>query len=223
MWWPGAIATSDYQQSLQSHHQHLLNQHHQQQLAAQQHQQQQQQAQQQASQHDAVARSTAAAAATQQLFSYKMASSFQNPATTMTSATVSSSSPVASCMRGYDYSSGGMVGAGGRSGDAGSAPQWWYPSGMANSIQNVPSPPAVVRIVACVGSGGGECLRFPSYRRAPCSALVFLYAFCMSFVRTSFFCCHLSNSCANVSARIRKPRHGLMTPLESPAHLQSEI
>ncbi|XP_069680299.1 high mobility group protein B2 [Periplaneta americana] len=143
VWWPGAIATSDYQQSLQSHHQHLLNQHHQQQLAAQQHQQQQQQAQQQASQHDAVARSTAAAAATQQLFSYKMASSFQNPATTMTSATVSSSSPVASCMRGYDYSSGGMVGAGGRSGDAGSAPQWWYPSGMANSIQNVPSPPAV--------------------------------------------------------------------------------
>ncbi|GFG32165.1 hypothetical protein Cfor_09695 [Coptotermes formosanus] len=150
VWWPGAITTSDYQQSLQSHHQHLLNQ----QLAVQQQQQQQAVAQQQA-QHDTVARSTAAAA-TQQLFSYKMASSFQNPATTMTSASVSSSSPVASCMRGYDYrlgdgmvggGSGGMVGAGGRPGDASlagsAAPQWWYPSGMGSPIQNVPTPPTV--------------------------------------------------------------------------------
>ena len=154
MWWPGAITTSDYQQSLQSHHQHLLNQ----QLAAQQ--QQQQAAAQQQAQHDTVARSTAAAAATQQLFTYKMASSFQNPATTMTSASVSSSSPVASCMRGYDYrlgdgmvggGSGGMVGAGGRPGDASlassAAPQWWYPSGMGSPIQNVPTPPTVVCIL----------------------------------------------------------------------------
>lgn len=156
MWWPGAITTSDYQQSLQSHHQHLLNQ----QLVVQQQQQQQAVAQQQA-QHDTVARSTAAA--TQQLFTYKMASSFQNPATTMTSASVSSSSPVASCMRGYDYrlgdgmvggGSGGMVGAGGRPGDASlassAAPQWWYPSGMGSPIQNVPTPPAVVCILPLV-------------------------------------------------------------------------
>lgn len=153
VWWPGAITTSDYQQSLQSHHQHLLNQ----QLAVQQ--QQQQAAAQHQAQHDAIARSTAAAT-TQQLFSYKMASSFQNPATTMTSASVSSSSPVASCMRGYDYrlgdgmvggGSGGMVGAGGRPGDASlagsAAPQWWYPSGMGNPIQNVPTPPTVVCIL----------------------------------------------------------------------------
>lgn len=176
MWWPGAITTTDYQQSLQSHHQHLLNQHHQQ-LAAQQQQQQQQQAAQQQAQHDAVARSTAAA--TQQLFSYKMASSFQNPATTMTSATVSSS-PVASCMRGgYDYrlgdgmvggGNGGLVGAGGRPGDASlagsAAPQWWYPSGMGNPIQNVPTPPSVVCMLPLrrVCGRGGECLRFSSYR-----------------------------------------------------------
>lgn len=173
MWWPGAITTSDYQQSLQSH-QHLLNQ----QLAVQ-HQQQQQAVAQQQAQHDNVARSTAAA--TQQLFSYKMASSFQNPATTMTSASVSSSSPVASCMRGYDYrlgdgmvggGSGGMVGAGGRPGDASlassAAPQWWYHSGMGSPIQNVPTPPPVVCIlplVACVCmEEEGECLRFPSCR-----------------------------------------------------------
>jgi hypothetical protein len=138
----------------------LLNQ----QLVVQQQQQQQQQAvAQQQAQHDTVARSTAAAVATQQLFTYKMASSFQNPATTMTSASVSSSSPVASCMRGYDYrlgdgrvggGSGGMVGAGGRPGDASlassAAPQWWYPSGMGSPIQNVPTPPAVVCILPLV-------------------------------------------------------------------------
>ena len=187
MWWPGAITTSDYQQSLQSHHQHLLNQ----QLAVQQ-QQQQAVAQQQA-QHDTVARSTAAAAATQQLFTYKMASSFQNPATTMTSASVSSSSPVASCMRGYDYrlgdgmvggGSGGMVGAGGRPGDASlassAAPQWWYPSGMGSPIQNVPTPPTVVCILplaACVCMEGGNVYVSPP-------AVVYagvLYAFCSLF------------------------------------------
>lgn len=168
MWWPGAITSSDYQQSLQSHHQHLLNQ----QLAVQQ-QQQQAVAHHQA-QHDAVARSTAAAT-TQHLFSYKMASSFQNPATTMTSASVSSTSPVASCMRGYDYrlgdgmvggGSGGMVGAVGRPGDASlagsAAPQWWYPSGMGNPIQNVPTPPTVVCILPLrVCERGGGMFTFP--------------------------------------------------------------
>lgn len=61
---------------------------------------------------------------------------------------------------GYDYrlgdgmvggGSGGMVGAGGRPGDASlagsAAPQWWYPSGMGNPIQNVPTPPSVVCIL----------------------------------------------------------------------------
>lgn len=72
---------------------------------------------------------------------------------------------------GYDYrlgdgmvggGSGGMVGAGGRPGDASlagsAAPQWWYPSGMGNPIQNVPTPPSVVCILplrrVCGGGGG---------------------------------------------------------------------
>lgn len=75
-------------------------------------------------------------------------------------------------MRGYDYrlgdgmvggGSGGMVGAGGRPGDASlagsAAPQWWYPSGMGSPIQNVPTPPTVVCIlplVACVYGRGGD-------------------------------------------------------------------
>ncbi|XP_066998833.1 high mobility group-T protein [Anabrus simplex] len=148
VWWPGAITSTDYQHSLQSHH-HLLNQ--QQQLAAQQ-QQAAAAAQHQAQQDAAVARSTAAA--TQHLFSYKMASSFQNPVTTMSPATVSSSSPVGSCMRGYDYRIGdsGMTGASGRSGDssltgnaAAAAAHWWYSGGMTNTMQNVHTPPAVTQ------------------------------------------------------------------------------
>lgn len=120
VWWPGAIAAD--QQSLQ-HHQHLL---HQQQMAAQQVMQQQQE----------VARSTAAAAATHQLFSYKMASSFQNPATTISS--VSSTSPVgAASVRGYDYRLGGGVSGGNPTMTTpAQAAQWWYSSAMDNNMQN---------------------------------------------------------------------------------------
>lgn len=70
VWWPGAItSTADAQQM----HQHLLNQQHQQQLQQHQQQLQQQQLQQNTSQGQQQ---------TQQIFTYKMASSFQNPAST---------------------------------------------------------------------------------------------------------------------------------------------
>lgn len=113
MWWPGSLATD--QQAL--HQQHLLHQ--QQQLAA---------AQQQAMQD---ARSTASS--TQQPhFSYKMASSFQNPATTVSN--VSSTSPIgAAGIRGYDYRLGGGNPA---MSNPVTAAQWWYPSAMDNSMQN---------------------------------------------------------------------------------------
>ncbi|XP_014211147.1 high mobility group protein DSP1 [Copidosoma floridanum] len=114
-----AVAAAQQQQAQQqqSLHQHLLNQ--------------QAAAQQQLSQHQQdIVRSTAAA--TQQLFSYKMASSFQNPATTGTqSSPVSSSSPVA--MKGYDYRTGVPVSA--SSGPAGV--QWWYPSQMMDQQNNL--------------------------------------------------------------------------------------
>lgn len=151
VWWPGPITTPD-QQTLQSHHQHLLNQHHQQQqqLAAAQQQQQQQaqqaQQQQQAAvaaavaaqqqqQHDVV-RSTAASTHPHQLFSYKMASSFQSPATTGSPSSVAPTSPVTA--RGYDYRlAGGMVNVGGA--PAGTPPpsQWWYANAMDNAMQNM--------------------------------------------------------------------------------------
>lgn len=144
VWWPGAIATQD-QQTL--HHQHLINQHHQQQLQQQaqiqQHQvvqqqqqpqpqqqsQQQQQQQQQPTSHNDVSRSnsTTSCVPTQQLFSYKMASSFQNPSTTMSGVTVSTANSGA-----YDY----------RLNMSPAAPttQWWYPSGQ-NMEQNMHSQP----------------------------------------------------------------------------------
>lgn len=99
---------------------------------------QQQQAQQQ--HHQDIVRSTAAA--TQQLFSYKMASSFQNPATTGTQSNpVSTSTPVGSCMRGgYDYRLGTGPGTGGGVPGTPSAPppgvQWWYPGGVMDAGQN---------------------------------------------------------------------------------------
>lgn len=81
-------------------------------------------------------------------------------------------------MRGYDYrlgdgmvggGSGGMVGAGGRPGDASlassAAPQWWYPSGMGSPIQNVPTPPTVVCILplaACVEEEGNVYVSPPT-------------------------------------------------------------
>lgn len=87
VWWPGD------QQNM--HHQHLINQHHQQQQQQQLVQQQQvQQIQQQhvvqqvqGQQHNDVSRSNSSNVPGQQLFSYKMASSFQNPAGAVTVAT----------------------------------------------------------------------------------------------------------------------------------------
>uniref|UniRef100_A0A1L8DD76 Putative dorsal switch protein 1 n=1 Tax=Nyssomyia neivai TaxID=330878 RepID=A0A1L8DD76_9DIPT len=146
VWWPGAIASTD-QQTLQQHHQHLINQHHQQQLAQQQaaqiQQQQQHQAavqQQQTQQVHSESRgpqSTASVVPTQQLFSYKMASSFQNPATTISGTTVvSSNSPVGA----YDYRlMGGMVARPGDPQSMSGTPgtQWWYPGGqnIDNALQ----------------------------------------------------------------------------------------
>lgn len=112
MWWPGAIAAD--QQTLQ-HHQHLL---HQQQLAVQQQ-----------AQIDAA---NSSASATQQLFSYKMASSFQNPTTTVSNAT--STSPVgAAGIRGYDY---GMTGGNPTMSAPAPAAQWWYPPGNMDNMHN---------------------------------------------------------------------------------------
>ncbi|XP_076623973.1 high mobility group protein DSP1 [Colletes latitarsis] len=135
-WWPSGLNTvsaEQQQQQQQNLHQHLMNQQ-QQQLSQQQAQQQQH--------HQDIVRSTAAAAATQQLFSYKMASSFQNPATTGTQSNpVSTSSPVGSCMRGgYDYRLGTGPGTGGGVPGTPSAPppgvQWWYPGGVMDAGQN---------------------------------------------------------------------------------------
>lgn len=136
-WWSSGLNTvsaeQQQQQQQQNLHQHLMNQ--QQQLS----QQQQQQAQQQ-QHHQDIVRSTAAA--TQQLFSYKMASSFQNPATTGTQSNpVSTSTPVGSCMRGgYDYRLGTGPGSGGGVPGTPSAPppgvQWWYPGGVMDAGQN---------------------------------------------------------------------------------------
>ncbi|XP_014601686.1 PREDICTED: high mobility group protein DSP1-like [Polistes canadensis] len=154
-WWPSgmnAVSAAEQQQQQQQAqqqqqnlHQHLMNQQQQlnQQQQAQQQQQQQHHQQQQHQQQQDIVRSTAAA--TQQLFSYKMASSFQNPATTGTqSSPVSTSTPVGSCMRGgYDFRLGNAPGSGG-GGVPGtpSAPppgvQWWYTTGgvMDAAAQN---------------------------------------------------------------------------------------
>ncbi|KAL2740558.1 high mobility group protein DSP1-like [Vespa velutina] len=152
-WWPSgmnAVSAAEQQQQQQQQqaqqqqqnlHQHLMNQQqqlNQQQQQAQQQQQQQHHQQQQHQQQQDIVRSTAAG--TQQLFSYKMASSFQNPATTGTqSSPVSTSTPVGSCMRGgYDFRLGNAPGSGG-GGVPGtpSAPppgvQWWYPGGVMDA------------------------------------------------------------------------------------------
>ncbi|XP_034936272.1 high mobility group protein DSP1 isoform X2 [Chelonus insularis] len=143
-WWPGINADQQQQQQMQQAqqqaqqqqtlHQHLMNQ----QAAA---------AQQQLNQHHQdIVRSTAAA--TQQLFSYKMASSFQNPATTgAQSSPVSTTSPVGTCMRGgYDYRMGQQTGATSGAGSGGGAAsqqpnpppsgvQWWYPGSVMDAQQ----------------------------------------------------------------------------------------
>lgn len=133
MWWPSAVATD--QHSMQQ--QHFMHQQH---IAAQQQQQQQQQqqAQQQQQQIDAAAAvANSSASNNQQHFSYKMASSFQNPGTTVTNAT--STSPIgAAGIRGYDYS---MTGGNPTMSAPATASQWWYPpttmESLHNSIQNM--------------------------------------------------------------------------------------
>lgn len=121
VWWPGAIATQD-QQSIHHQHQQLLQQqqHHQQQQQQQlvqqqiQHQVVQQQPQQQ-QQHSSNNSSTSGP--TQQLFSYKMASSFQNPASTgVTVATTNAGA--------YDYRLNMTPAA------AAPGTQWWYTAGQ---------------------------------------------------------------------------------------------
>lgn len=114
VWWPGGIAQD--QQNM--HHQHLINQQHQQQQQqqlVQQHQvqqiQQHQVVQQQA--HNDVQRSNSSAAPGQQLFTYKMASSFQNPA--------GGAVAVATTNAAYDYRLPAATNAA-----APGTQQWWY-------------------------------------------------------------------------------------------------
>lgn len=129
VWWTtatGGIVTQD-QHTLQQHHLINQHQHHQQQLAAHQQaqlQQQQHQVVQQSHQvQNDVARSnsTTSGVPTQQLFSYKMASSFQNPSTTMAGGTVPSSNVGA-----YDYRLNMPTAAVA----APPGTQWWYPQGQ---------------------------------------------------------------------------------------------
>lgn len=125
MWWPSAVATD--QHSMQQ--QHFMHQQH---LAAQQQQQQQQQ-----QQIEAAAVANSSASNSQQHFTYKMASSFQNPGTTVSNAT--STSPIgAAGIRGYDY---GMTGGNPTMSAPAPASQWWYPpttmESIHNSIQNM--------------------------------------------------------------------------------------
>lgn len=136
-WWPAGLnAVQTDQQQQQNLHQHLMNQ------------QQQQQLGQQQQHHQDIVRSTATAT-TQQLFSYKMASSFQNPATTGTqSSPVSTSTPVGSCMRGgYDYRLGSGPGQGAGGGGVPGTPSapppnvpnwgtWTYAGGVMDAGQN---------------------------------------------------------------------------------------
>lgn len=125
VWWPGAITTQD-QQTL--HHQHLINQHHQQQQQQQLVQQQQaQQIQQhqvvqqaQGQQHNDIQRSNNSTVPGQQLFSYKMASSFQNPAGQgVTVATTNAGA--------YDYRLNMTPAA---AANAAPGTQWWYSAGQ---------------------------------------------------------------------------------------------
>lgn len=138
VWWPGTITTAD-QTNL--HHQQILNQHHQQQQNHLQQQQQQQihqvvvQQQQQTNALNEAQRnnSTTSTVATQQLFSYKMASSFPTSGVTVST----SNAPTA-----YDYRLG-MSTMVARPGDAqtlnSSAPgtQWWYTTAGQNTLENL--------------------------------------------------------------------------------------
>lgn len=137
VWWPNALSAAD-QNNL--HHQQIINQHHQNQQNHMQQQQQQPQQihqvvvqQQQSQAHDLNrSNSTTSTVATQQLFSYKMASSFPSPGVTVSSSNAPSA---------YDYrlGMGTMVS---RPGDPQgmSAPpgtQWWYATAGQNTLENL--------------------------------------------------------------------------------------
>lgn len=134
VWWPGAISSAD-QNNL--HHQQILNQHHQQNHMQQQPQQQihqvvvQQQAQQALNDLNRV-NSTTSTVATQQLFSYKMASSFPSSGVTVST----SNAPAA-----YDYrlGMGSMVSRPGDPQGMTTAPgtQWWYATAGQNTLENL--------------------------------------------------------------------------------------
>lgn len=118
VWWPGAISAD--QSNL--HHQQILNQHHQ---AQQQNHMQNQQVLHQVVQTQALndaARSntTTSVAASQQLFSYKMASSFPTP-TSSASA--------------YDYRLN--MGAPQSMATTNPGTQWWYTTAGQNAIENL--------------------------------------------------------------------------------------
>ncbi|XP_031628780.1 high mobility group protein DSP1 [Contarinia nasturtii] len=123
VWWPGA------QDQQNMHQQQLINQHHQQQQQHQQLVQQQVQIQQhhvvqqtpQGQQHNDIARSINSNAPGQQIFSYKMASSFQNPAGGVTVATTNAGA--------YDYRLN-MAPAAANTGAAAPGTQWWYTTGQ---------------------------------------------------------------------------------------------
>jgi high mobility group protein B1 len=126
VWWPGAIQATAEQNNL--HHQQIINQHHQQNHMQQQPQQQIHQVvvQQQPQTLNDLNRSnsTTSTVATQQLFSYKMASSFPSSGVTVST----SNAPAA-----YDYRLGmnpqGMTTAPGT--------QWWYATAGQNTLENL--------------------------------------------------------------------------------------
>lgn len=133
VWWPGAIAAAD-QNNL--HHQQILNQHHQQNHMQQPQQQIHQVVVQQQSQalNDLNrSNSTTSTVATQQLFSYKMASSFPSSG----GVTVSTSNAPAA----YDYrlGMGTMVSRPGDPQGMTAAPgtQWWYAPAGQNTLENL--------------------------------------------------------------------------------------
>jgi type II secretory pathway pseudopilin PulG len=125
VWWPAGLSAD--QSNL--HHQQILNQHHQQQNHMQQQQIQQQiVVQQQQSQaqalNDARSNANTTSVASQQLFSYKMASSFPGGVPT-SSASVQSA---------YDYRLG-MGAPQGMTSNPGT--QWWYTNAGQNALENL--------------------------------------------------------------------------------------
>lgn len=122
VWWPSAISAD--QNNL--HHQQILNQHHQNQ---QNHMQQQQQQIHQVvvqQQNDAARNNVSTSnAASQQLFSYKMASSFPS------SAVSTSNAPSA-----YDYRLG-MGATQGMNVTTSPGTQWWYTAAGQNALENL--------------------------------------------------------------------------------------